>query len=398
MSLAKDRWHYKAQFFRSVLVCAVFAVLAWLIFRSRGQYCLPIFLGAGDDAASRVNPYLLQAGRPDFFKYGPIWAVFFIVLKWLHQIIGGNGLTWFWCWLNLVCFYFGSFFYWNDFRRVTRRVQRIRMGLVFLCLSPLALSNAFYGQINSLLLLLICLGLLGVRSDSSRKIHFLAGIFLAFASWMKVFPIIFSIFIFFPLVKLPREKTQAGFMGFLVGLSGGVLLPWLVWESKTVDIFRSWCGVLFRDLGEPHLKIGMASLLPKSWIGVFPIFQMIIFSAVFFRIIGADLSKDFSSFKRVQERFVLEGVLMLAVLLFSHMTEPPTLALAALPIIAIVGFSVPYELIILFTMVVILPSDFSPESVKNIFGGQYRIKTFSLCWMMFVLVRHFFSPTSRFRN
>ena len=51
------------------MVGLAFAVL------TKGQYCYPIFVGAAEDFWSGIDLYQVRSGRPDLFKYHPIWGL-----------------------------------------------------------------------------------------------------------------------------------------------------------------------------------------------------------------------------------------------------------------------------------------------------------------------------------
>ncbi|MBU6374385.1 MAG: hypothetical protein KGQ59_00155 [Bdellovibrionales bacterium] len=78
---------------------------------------------------------------------------------------------------------------------------------------------------------------------------------------------------------------------------------------------------------------------------------------------------------------------MLGVLMLSHMTEPPTLALLAPVILYLWTKSGPWTLGSLVLGFVILPSDLTPSVIRELLGGQYFIKTAMMIYLFILLIR-----------
>ena len=86
-------------------------------------------------------------------------------------------------------------------------------------------------------------------------------------------------------------------------------------------------------------------------------------------------------------RGVIENLLMLGVLMLSHMTEPPTLALLAPVIVYLWTRSGLWTLGSLVVGLVILPSDLTPQAIRELLGGQYFIKTAMMIYLFILLMR-----------
>jgi hypothetical protein len=352
-------------------------LVSWLAVRSHGQYCLPIFAGAGADTWAGIDPYIRRDGRPDFFKYAPIWGALFIPIQALVSLVPEVAGQWFWAFANFSAFALGSTL---QVRRVTGGESmefghRVLLGLL---LAPLALTNAFYGQVNSVLWLLIALALDGSSEQASPLRAWMGGFCLSLAIWMKLFPLVFAVFLVFPVDRLPLRNRRSGLAGLGAGIFLGVLIPLLFWRGELPLIFSSWIGTLVRDLHSPHLKLGLASLLPEPHRGWLLPLQVVFFGLVLGGIVVADR-------KRRATRTIFEALLMVGVLLLSHMTEPPTLALLAPAAIWIAVRGQRWESLGLVVLLVLLPSDLVPRAWKQPWGGQYAIKTFALLWVVAVL-------------
>ncbi len=379
---------------RLLLGLLLVALLSFLVIRIHGQYCLPIFSGAGEDAWLVRDPYFAREGRPDLFKYGPVWAIVFAPLYSLGTLIGERGLQFFWAFLNLLAF---SSAVLQMIRRWSPGVgtqPRWRMAVMVVLLLPLALTNAFYGQINSVLLLLVAIGLAGSSAGALPRHAFSGGLALAFATWMKLFPVLFAIFLVLPLERQEQRSRRAGLSGFAIGILLGIVLPLVVWRGEVPEIFRSWAQVLGQDLHSPHLKIGLASLLPESARGLLRPIQLIYFGALMLSVFWMNRSRRVDgSLQRFRLRRSIENLLMVGVLLLSHMTEPPTLALLAPAAIWIALEGGVAEISVFVVVMVLLPSDLVPRNWKEALGGQYAIKTFALLWILAVLSRRSLQAT-----
>jgi hypothetical protein len=358
------------------------------VIRIHGQYCLPIFSGAGEDAWLLRDPYLAREGRPDLFKYGPIWAIVFAPLFSLGALVGESGLQFFWAFLNLLAFSGAVLVMIRRWNRQVELQPRWRKIVMLVLLLPLALTNAFYGQINSVLLLLIVIGLAGSSGGVLPRHAFFGGMALAFAAWMKLFPFLFAIFLVLPMERQDQRNRRAGLSGFVFGILLGVVLPLAVWRGDVVDIFRSWAQVLGHDLHSPHLKIGLASLLPEGARSLLRPIQLIYFGGLMWGVFWVDrYSRPDDLLHRSLWRRSIENLLILGVLLLSHMTEPPTLALLAPPVIWLAIEGGGAEIAVFVVLMVLLPSDLIPRNWKGVLGGQYAIKTFALLWILAVVSR-----------
>ncbi len=341
---------------------------ALITVQSRGQYCLPIFSGAGSDALSSLDPYIVREGRPDFFKYGPIWALVLIPLSWLPPLIA----PWFWYVLNAVAFWQGCQIY-----------QRHHFGerkfavMDWVLLTPLFLTNGFYGQINGVLWWMIAVAL------TSRS-SWTAALALSAAAWMKLFPAVLGV-LFFKNWKWDHQRGSWA-LGIFLGILAGIVLPALWWSP---EIFVSWWNVVNRDFGMPHHKLGLLSLLMDSGISQAPALWFQKISAVLY--FGALIAIFFRSERKLDQTVpVTEALFIVGFLIFSHMTEPPTLALLAPAILVIRGFGLSERKLrgvdgALLVLLVILPSDLIPVSFKNALGGQYAIKTYALLFSAGIL-------------
>ncbi|MBU6374384.1 MAG: DUF2029 domain-containing protein [Bdellovibrionales bacterium] len=261
------------------LLLGILALLAAISVRSHGQYCLPIFAGAGSDSWSGLNPYLIREGRPDFFKYAPIWAILLAPLHFILEFSSQSVAEWFWCFFNFLCFVGASVLYLTSFSESSH--SRFRWIVLGVLLIPLMLNNGFYGQINSLLWLLISVSWVGSRS-LKPAFAVIAGFCLSLTIWMKIFPILFTVFLLLPDRRLSAEIRRSWFFGLIGGFALGVGLPLLVWRGETFAVFSSWFDVLARDIHAPHLKIGLASILPSHWLRFFPVIQVFYFGGVIF--------------------------------------------------------------------------------------------------------------------
>ncbi len=349
----------------SWLAIVAFSIVGcWVTLRTRGQYCLPIFSGAGQDAWSGLDPYLLQEGRPDRFKYGPIWAVLLGFLNFLPP-----WPTWstpaFWYCLNALAFWRGC---WNWKKSLTESSPHWTLNELVV-LAPLALTNGFYGQINGLLLWLIS----SCASSGKRN-----GMALSLAAWMKIFPIY--------LVALQPHRRVL--RGVLVGIAAGVFVPFLVWSvigapaaslHPTLSIFESWAQVLVADAEHPHHKLGLLALLVQ-WGFSLELAQGIQKVSALFFFGGLWLWR-----KPRSEAAAITGFLF-----FSHMTEPPTLALLAPAVITLLSHNGHYPRLIalgLMALIVVLPSDLTPQALKTFLGGQYAIKTAAVLFCLVMLLK-----------
>ncbi|NDD91593.1 DUF2029 domain-containing protein [bacterium] len=366
------------------------AIAAAAVVRIHGQYCLPIFSGAGADAWAGIEPYLVREGRPDFFKYAPLWSVLLIPLNLLGQILPQIVFQWAWCFLNFLCFFFGSFLYFRSLRDSggsgpVSFVNRVHFLVLIALLLPLMVNNGLYGQINSLLWLLISVGIVGLRS-ARRAFSFLGGLCLSLAIWMKLFPVLFAVFLVFPGEKISSSVRRWSWAGLAVGVTLGVVLPVVMWGDATLSVFKAWSAVLSRDIHTPHLKIGLASLLPASLLGLLPLLQALYFGSVVFLCGLFDRRVKKGAALGTIDRSQLECLLMLGVLLLSHMTEPPTLALLA-PVMIWVWMRGPkWATWVLLAPFLLLPSDLTPSWLKESLGGQYHIKTIGLLLLLTFLV------------
>lgn len=327
---------------------------------TKGQYCLPIFSGAGADAISGLDPYILRAGRPDYFKYSPVWALLLAPLHWIPAGIA----PWLWCLLNAAAFWLGCWIY---------KKAMPSFGEAIL-LFPLMLTNGFYGQINSVLWLLIAVALAGIRKQG-RGPQLWAGVALSAAGWMKLFPWVLAI----PALRDPR-RNRSFLLGVLLGIAAGVLLPWIAWQGSTPGIFDSWLGVLARDMAAPHHKIGLMSWL-SSWTGEAGGISKVT------TVLALGALACVSVFSRAAEasRAPLEALWITTLLFFSHMTEPPTLALLAPAVLVLAGSMDWKGLLPAYLLLLVLPSDLTPPAIKALLGGQYSIKTLALLVLMIQL-------------
>ena len=340
------------------IALAALTLLAGVItVQTKGQYCLPIFSGAGWDAWHGLDPYLLREGRPDLFKYGPIWAIFLIPLTALPD--GLAPLIWYL--INAGAFGWACLLY----KRILGSPGAGFTPLELVLLFPLLLANGFYGQINSLLLLLL---VLSMRASPSKA----TGVWLGMATWMKLFPG----FLILLWIKKWRESIQP-LLGVLVMGMVGVVLPLLVWGPQ---VFESYLATLTHDVNAPHHKLGLLSLL-LSW-------EMSLESATMIQKIFAIGFFGGVFLLPARQLQLAQALAITGFLFFSHMTEPPTLALLALPVLFLSHWF-RGKLWLLSPLVVflfLLPSDLTPQLIKESLGGQYAIKTYGILSCMLLLV------------
>ena len=338
-------------------IAALTLIAGVLTVQTKGQYCLPIFSGAGFDAWHSQDPYLMREGRPDLFKYGPIWSIILIPLSALPD--GVAPLIWYF--INAGAFWWACVLYKRILADQEARFTLMELLLLF----PLLLTNGFYGQINSLLLLLI---VLSMRAHPSPA----AGVWLGAATWMKLFPG----FLILLWLKSWKEWTRP-LLGVLVSAVLGCVLPMFVWGPQ---VFQSWIATLTHDVNAPHHKLGLLSLLLSHDMSLESA-KMIqrIFAVGFFG--GVFLLPAY-------QRPLAQALAIAGFLFFSHMTEPPTLALLA-PSVLFLSHSFRGKFLPLsplFIFLFLLPSDLTPKLVKEALGGQYAIKTYGILSCIVLLV------------
>lgn len=351
-----------------ITLALVFLTLlsALLTLQTRGQYCLPIFSGAGEDAWNALDPFLMREGRPDLFKYGPIWAILLIPLAALPETVA----PWLWYLVNAGAFWLACFRYKKNLSAQDPSFSLIEILILF----PLMLTNGFYGQINSLLLLLIVLSMIQRPSLQS-------GIALSAATWMKLFPG----FLVLLWIKRWRDSISP-LWGVFMGAGLGILLPMLVWGP---EIFSSWMTILTQDINAPHHKLGLLSLLLS--------FELSLESAQWIQRILA-----FGFFGGIfllpsRQLHLAQALAITGFLFFSHMTEPPTLALLAAPALFL-SHSFRGRIWLLSPLVLflfLLPSDLTPRLIKEALGGQYAIKTYGILSCILLLIYAAFSEGLR---
>lgn len=324
----------------------------------KGQYCLPIFSGAGADTLLGLDPFLIREGRPDLFKYGPIWALMLAPLASLPAVVA----PYFWALLNAACFWAAVFAF-----KQARPLSWLEASLLF----PLVLANGFYGQINGLLLWLIVLMLSGIRAQNPW-ISTVGGIAGALAIWMKLFPAALVIF------ALKRPMSTRFLSALILGMTLGVVAPIVHWGPW---IFESWLKILQHDVASPHHKIGLLALL----VG----FQIPESAASHLNQIFAGISMTLLAWVSLQaitrrSQDQLEGLWLTCFLIFSHMTKPPTLALLA-PAVIVTARQQFMRVLPLLLLLLVLPSDLTPSLIKAPLGGNYGIKTMALLYVAFLL-------------
>ena len=221
---------------------------------------------------------------------------------------------------------------------------------------------------------------------------------LTLGIWMKCFPVLFGIFLLFPIEHTPRENQRAQWRGLTWGGVLGVILPLYFWrDSLSFEIFIAWFKVLMQDLHFPHLKIGLAALLPVSLRGHLFVGQILFFGLLLPWVVMQHFKYKSSGVnsEALIGRITLESILLTGILILSHMTEPPTLALLAPVIVWIWSKGSIVELSALSLFLFLLPSDLTPQSLKQIFGGQYMIKSWTLLLILTILTRQAFRPPKK---
>ncbi|MEN9722492.1 MAG: hypothetical protein RJB38_478 [Pseudomonadota bacterium] len=395
---------------RRALLPIALALMALAITRIHGQYCLPIFSGAGADAMAKLDPYLLREGRPDFFKYGPIWAFLLTPIASLHAGLPRPVLEALWCFINLACFFI-SIQILSDLAAMAfscseasrAHLSQARRFALLAILTPLALSNAFYGQINSVLLALLVLFFRGSTAQARTHEAFWGGFSLGLAIWMKVFPIIFLAFVFLPLFDFKILRKRLLLLGLFSATILGLIIPVLIWKASTPAIFEAWLQVLSRDLSHPHLKVGLASIL-STLVGNFrpnwlAFAQLLFFGGILTRVaLSVGIFRHQSSSDTLQAQLIQQTLLLAGSLLLSHMTEPPTMALLAPAALVLVWLGHSLDTWILLGGITLLPSDLVPSSIKEAIGGQYLIKSLILAYVVTRLLVLEFRPRAQLRR
>jgi hypothetical protein len=230
----RDRWGRSALILWVAIILAV-CVHAAIKPESPSLYSLWRNTGLawahGDDLYP-IDPDPTHGG----FRYGPLYGVLFVPLSWLPLRVGA--VLWR---LGNAALFLAALSWWLRKAAPLRLTDR-QLGVLYVCVGCLAISNLFTGQMN---LLLASFALIAVTASQQQR-WTLASLAIALSTLMKVYPLALGLLL---ILVYPRQLSWR----LALMLLAMALLPFLFQEPAVVcRAYEHWFALL--STGDSHRR------------------------------------------------------------------------------------------------------------------------------------------------